>query len=95
VSGSTTRLKLRVSPGARRPGIAGRHGDAWKVRVAEPPEDGRANDAVLRLLAATLDVPRTRLTLVSGHASRDKIVMLDGLEQAQTERLLASAGKKG
>jgi uncharacterized protein len=95
VSGSTTRLKLRVSPGARRPGIAGRHGDAWKVRVAEPPEDGRANDAVLRLLAATLDVPRARLTLVSGHASRDKIVMLDGLEQAQTERLLASAGKKG
>ena len=95
MSAATTRLKLRVSPGARRPGIAGRHGDAWKVRVSEPPEDGRANEAVLRLLAEALDVPRARIELVSGHGSRDKIVMLDGLEQAQTEQLLASAGQKG
>jgi uncharacterized protein (TIGR00251 family) len=95
VSAATTRLKVRVSPGARQPGIAGRHGDAWKVRVAEPPEDGRANEAVLRLLADTLDLPRARVTLVSGHSSRDKIVLLDGMEQAQTERLLVSARKKG
>jgi uncharacterized protein len=94
VSTATTRLKLRVSPGARRPGIAGRYGDAWKVRVAEPPEDGRANEAVLRLLAKTLDVPRATVALVSGHSSRDKVVVLDGLEQADTERLLASAGKR-
>jgi uncharacterized protein (TIGR00251 family) len=95
VSAASTRLKLRVSPGARRPGFAGRHGDAWKVRVAEPPEDGRANEAVLRLLAETLDVPRGSIALVSGHASRDKIVTLDGLEQWQTECLLANAEKKG
>jgi uncharacterized protein (TIGR00251 family) len=95
VSAASTRLKLRVSPGARRPGFAGRHGDAWKVRVAEPPEDGRANEAVLRLLAETLDVPRGSVALVSGHSSRDKIVTLDGLEQSQTERLLAGAEKKG
>ena len=93
MSAARTRLKLRVSPGARRPGIAGRHGDAWKVRVSEPPEDGRANEAVLRLLAQALDVPRATVALVSGHSSRDKVVELDGLEQAQTERLLASAGK--
>jgi uncharacterized protein (TIGR00251 family) len=95
VSAASTRLKLRVSPGARRPGFAGRHGDAWKVRVAEPPEDGRANEAVLRLLAETLDVPRGSVALVSGHSSRDKIVKLDGLEQSQTERLLAGAEKRG
>jgi uncharacterized protein (TIGR00251 family) len=91
----STRLKLRVSPGARRAGIVGRYGDAWKIRVAEPPEDGRANEAVLRLLAETLDVPRANVSLVSGHAARDKIVKLDGLEQSLTERLLADAGKKG
>ena len=90
---ASTRLKLRVSPGARRPGIAGRHGDAWKIRVAEPPEDGRANEAVLDLLARTLDLPRSRFALVSGHSSREKIVVLDGVEQAQTERLLDSAGR--
>ena len=88
-----TTLKLRVSPGARRPGIAGRHGDAWKVRVSEPPEGGRANEAVLRLLARTLRVPRASVAVVSGHASRDKIVLLEGLDQSQTERLLSSAGE--
>ena len=90
-----TRLRLRVSPGAKRSAVVGPHGDAWKVRVAAPPEDGRANDAVLELLARTLDVPRAQLELVSGHASRDKIVVRDGLEQRHSERLLAAAGGKG
>jgi uncharacterized protein (TIGR00251 family) len=93
VSAGKSRLKLRVSPRSRRPGIAGRHGDAWKVRVAEPPEDGRANEAVLDLLASTLDLPRSRFALVSGHSSREKIVVLEGVDQAQIECLLASAGK--
>ena len=93
MSAGKSRLKLRVSPRSRRPGIAGRHGDAWRVRVAEPPEDGRANEAVLDLLSRTLDLPRSRFALVSGHSSREKIVVLEGVEQAQTERLLASAGK--
>ena len=84
-----------MSPGARRPGFGGRHGDAWKVRVAEAAEDGRANKAVLRLLAATLDVPLARVELVSGHTSREKIVVLDGLDQTQTERILDAAGEKG
>jgi len=93
VSAAKSQLKLRVSPRSRRPGIAGRHGDAWKVRVAEPPEDGRANEAVLDLLARTLELPRSRVALVSGQSSRDKIVVLEGVEQAQTERLLDAAGR--
>jgi len=95
VGEATTRLKLRVSPGARRPGIGGRHGDAWKVRVSAPPEGGRANEAVLDLLADALDVSRGRLALVSGHSSRDKVVVLNGLDQAHSERLLAAAEEKG
>lgn len=88
---SSTRLRLRVSPGAGRAGIVGRHGEAWKVRVTAPPEDGRANEAVLRLLADALSVPRGALTLVSGHTTRDKIVVLDGVGPAQIERRLTSA----
>jgi uncharacterized protein len=86
----TTRLRLRVSPGARGPEIAGRYGDGWKVRVAEPPERGRANDGVLRLLERTLGVD---VRLVSGHASRDKVVAFD-LDAAEAERLLSAAAGK-
>jgi uncharacterized protein len=89
---ASTRLRLRVSPGTTHPGIVGRHGDGWKLRVAEAPERGRANDAVLALLAQTLDVPRSSLTLVSGHGGRDKVVELDGLEPDEVERRLAAAG---
>jgi uncharacterized protein len=88
---ASTRLRLRVSPGAVRAEIVGRHGDAWKVRVPEPPEHGRANDAVVRLLAEALAVPRGAVTLVSGHGARDKIVELTGVEQTLAERRLASA----
>jgi uncharacterized protein YggU (UPF0235/DUF167 family) len=88
----TTRLRLRVAPGASAPGVVGRHGDAWKVRVAAAPERGRANDAVLELLAATLEVPRSSVTLVSGGGSRNKIVELTGLAPDEIERRLATAG---
>jgi uncharacterized protein (TIGR00251 family) len=85
-------LRLTVAPGAKRPGVVGRHGDGWKVRVAAAPERGKANDAVLDLLATTLAVPRANLTLVSGSSSRNKIVELSGLEPDEIERRLASAG---
>ena len=88
---STIRLRLRVSPGAAKPGIVGRHGDAWKLRVAAPPEHGKANDAVVDLLAETLDLPRASVTLVSGGSSRNKIVELTGVEPEEIERRLATA----
>ena len=88
-----TRLRLRVAPGARRPGIVGRHGEAWKVRVAEAPERGRANDAVVALLASTLSLARSDVRVVSGHTARDKVVELDGIEPEQAERLLAAAAE--
>ena len=91
-----TRLRLRVSPRAARAGVVGRHGEAWKVRVAAPPEAGRANDAVVRLLAETLSVPRTAVTVVSGHGARDKVVELAGLDEGEIDRRLSSAaGKEG
>ena len=88
----TTRLRLRVAPGAARPAVVGRHGDAWKVRVTAAPERGRANDAVLALLADTLELPRASVSLVSGASSRDKIVELAGIDPVETDRRLAGAG---
>jgi uncharacterized protein (TIGR00251 family) len=85
-------VRLRVAPGAAKPGVVGRHGEAWKVRVAAAPERGKANEAVLELLAETLAVPRASVTLVSGSASRDKIVELSGISPDEIERRLATAG---
>jgi uncharacterized protein (TIGR00251 family) len=88
---ATTRLRIRVSPGARRTEIVGRQGEAWKIRVAAPPERGRANDAVLRVLAERLGVPGGNLTLVAGHTARDKVVELRGLAPAEADRRLEGA----
>lgn len=85
----STRLRLRVVPGSARPGIVGRYGDGWKVRVAEAPERGRANDAVLELLAESLAVPRRDVELVSGHRTRDKVVELHGIAEDEAMRRLS------
>jgi hypothetical protein len=87
----SARLVLRVSPGAAHSVIVGRHGAGWKVRVAAAPEDGKANDAVVRLLAETLAVPARDVQIVSGGSSRDKIVALAGMRPAEIERRLAEA----
>jgi hypothetical protein len=86
---------LRVSPGAARSVVVGRHGSGWKVRVAAAPEDGKANDAVVRLLADTLDLAPRDVQIVSGRSSRDKIVALEGLRPDEIERRLASASGAG
>ena len=84
----TTRLRIRVLPGARRTELVGRQGEAWKVRVAAPPERGRANDAVLKLLAERLRIAPAELTLVSGVSARDKVVELRGLGAEEADRRL-------
>ena len=82
-------------PGSSTPGVVGRHGDAWKIRVREPPERGRANEAVVELLAGTLAVPKSDVRLVAGHGTRDKLVELTGLSADETDRRLAAAEQKG
>jgi uncharacterized protein YggU (UPF0235/DUF167 family) len=87
----STRLRVRVSPGARRVGVAGRVGELWKLRVAAPAEGGRANDAVVRLLTEAVGVPRRSVALVAGHGAREKVVELDGVAPAEVERRLEGA----
>jgi uncharacterized protein YggU (UPF0235/DUF167 family) len=63
------------------------------VRVTAPPEGGRANEAVLRLLAKTLGVPRRDLELAAGSTSRDKVVTLLGLTDESADARMAAAAK--
>ena len=94
MNGPRTSLRLRVVPGAHRAGIVGRHGDAWKIRVAAAPEAGKANDAVIDLLARTLDIPSRDLELTAGGASRSKVVAVQGLTSEAAERLLDAAAER-
>jgi len=89
--GAQSRLTLRVSPGAARSRVVGPYASGWKVRVAAPATDGRANDAVIRLLSSTCDVPKAQVQIVSGHTSRDKIISLTGLDADEVQRRLAAA----
>jgi uncharacterized protein len=87
----SARVRLRVSPGARRDELVGWHGEGWKVRVSAPPEDGRANDAVLDLLARELSLPRRSLSIVSGRTAREKVVLVEGIDRTESERRLEDA----
>jgi uncharacterized protein (TIGR00251 family) len=88
-----SRVRIHLSPGARRTEIAGRHGDAWKVRVAAQPERGRANAALQRLLAEALRVPLADVRLLAGHTSRSKVVEVKGLDSEEVDRRLHTASR--
>ena len=85
------RLKLHVTPGAREEDIVGWQGDSLRVRVRARPEKGRANEAVLQLLAVRLNLARSRLALVRGGASRDKLVEVEGLSADELRARLGRA----
>jgi len=80
---------VRVTPRAKRNALAGVRGESLKVQVTAPPEDGRANEAVIELLAETLGVKRRQVGIVSGASSRDKVVRVTGMACAALESALA------
>lgn len=83
-------LTLHIQPGAKKTECAGRHGDALKIRLAAPPVDGKANEALLRFLADTLGLPRSAVTLKSGQSSRRKVVELTGAHPEAVAGLAAA-----
>jgi len=88
---ATVVLRVHVQPGAGKSAVTGRYGDAVKLKVAAPPEGGRANDAVASLLASTLGVDRSHVELASGAASRAKRFTVSGVDLDDFRRLLGEA----
>ncbi len=74
-------LTLHVQPGAKHTEVAGRHGDALKVRLAAPPVEGKANAELLRYLAYAFGVPLRNVTLLRGGASRHKVARIENPSQ--------------
>ena len=82
------RVSVRVHPRAKRSALNGRFGDAWKLDLAAPPVDGKANDECIRFFADLASVPKSRIRIVSGATSRMKLIEIEGISQESLEKLL-------
>jgi len=84
------RVTVRVHPRAKRTGITGRFGEAYKLDVAAPPVDGKANEECVRFFADLTGVPRARVRIVTGETGRMKVVEVEGVAQVELEQRLAT-----
>ena len=83
-----TTFLVRVQPRAKRNAVQPAAGGGVKVYVTAPPEDGRANDAVVETIAEWLGVKRRQVEIISGETNRNKVVRVTGLSAAQIEAAL-------
>ncbi|HYT65179.1 MAG TPA: DUF167 domain-containing protein [Vicinamibacterales bacterium] len=84
-------LNIRVIPRSPRTRVDGTRGGAILIRLAAPPVEGAANDALIAFLSETLNIPRRAITLIAGEKSRDKRVRIDGLDERTIVRRLFEA----
>lgn len=81
-------MRIQVQPRASKSEIVGLHGDALKIRLAAPPVDGAANEALIAFLSRQLDIPKSRITLVAGASARAKTVAIEGISAETVVRRL-------
>jgi uncharacterized protein (TIGR00251 family) len=84
----SVRLKVKVVQGSSRDGIVGWLGDALKIKVTAPPEKGKANEAVVALLAERLGLPTDSLAVASGHSSPSKVIAINGMDDEAIKKAL-------
>ncbi len=82
------RITVKVHPRASRTRVAGKTGHAWKLDLAAPPVDGKANEACVRFLADLAGVPQSRVRIVIGLTGRIKVIDIDGVSQEMLESRL-------
>ncbi len=82
-------MPVKVVPGASRSRVVGILDGALKVAVAAPPEKGKANKALIKILAETFELPKNRVSIEQGQSSHHKIVLLHGADAGQVRALLA------
>lgn len=85
-------LSIKVVPGARRDRVVGQYGDAIKVQVSAPPQAGKANQAVIAVIARALGVRNQQVAILRGHTQSRKVVRVDGIEQSDAEGRLLGTG---
>jgi uncharacterized protein (TIGR00251 family) len=87
------RVTVKVHPRAKRSAITGRFGEAYKLDLAAPPVDGKANEECVRFFAELTEVPCARVRIVTGMTGRMKVVEVEGMAQDELERRLAHAAR--
>lgn len=93
-SQNEVRISLRIQPGAPKNAVAGLVNGIWKIRIAAPPVEGKANRELIEYLSEVLDIPKSNITIVRGETGRDKVVAIRGLTKEEVEQRLADRMKK-
>jgi len=84
------RISLRIQPGAPKNAVAGLVNGVWKIHVAAPPVEGKANRELIEYLSEVLDIPKSNIAIVRGETGRDKVVVISGLTREETEKRLSA-----
>jgi len=84
-------VKVRAVPGSRKDAVLGLHGDALRVAVRAPPERGKANAAVVEVLAGWLRLPRGEVSVHGGAGSRDKWIRIGSLRHGELAARIRTA----
>ena len=82
-------LPVQAQPGARKNGITGIHAGRLKIAVTQAPEKGKANQALIKLLAELLELKRAQIALIAGESSHHKKFLIAGMDRATLEQRLA------
>lgn len=85
-------FSVKVQPNASRTCLAGREGEFLKIRLAAPPVDGKANEALIEFLAKGLGVAKSRVTIRAGLSSRRKLVQVEGCSEKQLREFSGGLG---
>ena len=84
-----TNVEVHLQPGARANEIVGLDGNILRVRVTAPPREGRANEALLALMAQELNRPKSDLSIIRGHSSRHKVISISGLSPEELKERIS------
>lgn len=85
----SVRFKVRLTPRAAMDKIDGTRQDALKIRVKAPPVDGKANTALIKFLAKSLGISQSKITVISGHTSRVKMIRAEGISPREVLSLFS------
>lgn len=88
MTGESALLRIRVQPRAKRDEVVGERGDAIVIRLKAPPVDGKANAALIEFIAKAAGVPRSRVEILRGATSREKVLRVSGVAEGELRRAL-------